>query len=375
MKEFFVSLFIIAIILPQYVTAESVCSANLLLDAQSGDIIEANNETTPLPPASTIKILVAYVVYEKVKSGEVSLDDVITVSAAASKIGGSQVYLKHGETFTLRELVGAVLVQSANDASYAIAEHLGGSVEGFLELLNSTAKELGMKDTVVYSVHGLPPERDQKPDMASASDFGVLARAAINNHPEILEFTKISEMGFRNDTFNMRNHNPLVRTYPGCDGLKTGYYSKAGFSVVTTAKRKGTRLIAVVLGCKDRKKRNADAARLLTKGFAEYKQLEIAKANTPVDTTITVENGERDFVKPIISENLTLSVRKSIAEEIVTKVEPCSSLIAPYSAPIKCGEVSYYHGEQKLGSVPLVVTEAMAEKTGFAKVVDYIRNF
>lgn len=355
---------------PLTAIAQTECSAKLLIEAETGEVIEEQNSTTPLPPASTVKILVAYLVYEKVKEGLVSFDDVITVSAASSNIGGSQVYLRENETFTLRELLHAVLVQSANDAAYAIAEHIGGNAEGFSEMMNETAAALGMKDSVFHSVHGLPPSTGQLPDMVSARDFGLLSQAVLKNFPEMLEITKISELGFRNDTFIMRNHNPLVRTFPGCDGLKTGFYAKAGFSVVTTAMRNGTRLIAIVMGCPQRKQRDAEAARLLKKGFAEYKSVEVIKANTPVDAAVPVKIGVKRTVTPVTAQAFTATVRKSAVNDVTSKVEPCAELVAPIAAQTVCGQMTFYLGDRTLGSVPLVIAEAVEEKKGFNRFVD-----
>jgi D-alanyl-D-alanine carboxypeptidase (penicillin-binding protein 5/6) len=373
----FLSLLALITVVPLSASAEKapeqICNAALLLDAKTGDVLEANNESTALPPASTVKILVAYVAHEKIKSGEVSLDDNISVSAAASKIGGSQVYLKEGEVFTLKDLLAALLVQSGNDAAYAIAEHIGGSAEGFIELMNDTAKELGMNDSEFHSVHGLPPAKDQQPDLVSARDFGTLARAVVNNHPEILEFTKISELGFRNDTFIMRNHNPLLRTFQGCDGLKTGYYAKAGFSIVTTAKRNDTRLVAVLMGCENRKKRDAEAARLLTKGFSEYKMVELTKANVPVEASVNVQTGKIPSVVPVTADALKVSLRKSQVEEVSKKLELCTGLTAPVQAQTPCGQMAFYLGDKKLGAVPLIVADAVAEQEMLDKVMGYFR--
>lgn len=360
---------------PLAAMAQTECSAKLLLEAETGEVIEEQNSSTPLPPASTVKILVAYVVYDKVKEGLASFDDVITVSAAASKIGGSQVYLRENETFTLKELLQAVLVQSANDAAYAIAEHIGGNAEGFSEMMNETAASLGMKDSVFHSVHGLPPSAGQLPDMVSARDFGLLAQAVLKNHPEMLELTKISELGFRNDTFMMRNHNPLVRTFPGCDGLKTGFYAKAGFSVVTTAMRNNTRLIAIVMGCPRRPQRDAEAARLLKKGFAEYKSVEVIKANTPVEASVPVKIGVKRAVTPVTAQTFAATVRKSAVNDITSKVEPCTELTAPIAAQTVCGQMTFFLGERNLGSVPLVIADAIEEKKGFNRFVDDTIDF
>jgi D-alanyl-D-alanine carboxypeptidase (penicillin-binding protein 5/6) len=230
-----------------------------------------------------------------------------------------------------------------------------------------------MNDSEFHSVHGLPPAKDQQPDLVSARDFGTLARAVVNNHPEILEFTKISELGFRNDTFIMRNHNPLLRTFQGCDGLKTGYYAKAGFSIVTTAKRNDTRLVAVLMGCENRKKRDAEAARLLTKGFSEYKMVELTKANVPVEASVNVQTGKIPSVVPVTADALKVSLRKSQVEEVSKKLELCTGLTAPVQAQTPCGQMAFYLGDKKLGAVPLIVADAVAEQEMLDKVMGYFR--
>jgi serine-type D-Ala-D-Ala carboxypeptidase (penicillin-binding protein 5/6) len=169
------------------------------------------------------------------------------------------------------------MVQSANDAAFAIAEHIGGSVEGFVEMMNREAKGLGMNNSEFHSPHGLPPDKGGLPDKVSAHDFGILSKALIEHYPQSLALTKTVSADFRDGKFKMSNHNHLLKSFPGCDGIKTGFYRVAGFSISTTAERNGSRVIAVVMGCRDRKKRDAEAARLMATGFAQVAERKAIK--------------------------------------------------------------------------------------------------
>lgn len=243
----------------------------IVVDADSGKILFEDNAEAKAYPASVLKLMDLLVILEKIKEGYVKLDEKITVNAEASKIGGSQVYLKEGEVFTVQELLYALMIQSANDAATALAIHIAGSKEGFIELMNEKAKELGMNNTVFNSIHGLPPSKGQEPDITTPKDIAILCRELLQ-HPETLTYTSIFKKGFRNDTFTMQNHNHLLTSYDGCDGLKTGYYRSAGYSIAATAKRKEARVIAVVLGSVNKKIRDRKAAELLSKGFMNLKK-------------------------------------------------------------------------------------------------------
>jgi D-alanyl-D-alanine carboxypeptidase (penicillin-binding protein 5/6) len=208
------------------------------------------------------------IILERVRAGKLSLEEKVTVSAEASKIGGSQVWLKEKEVFSVEDLLYALMIQSANDAAMALAEHVGGSREGFVELMNRKARELGMKSTSFTSVHGLPPTSGSgtDPDTTTARDLSILCMA-LTKYPEVFKYTGTRMRGFRNDTVQMVNHNRLLTSVRGCDGFKTGYISAAGFSICVTALRDGKRVIAIVLGSKDRKVRDAKASELIEKGF------------------------------------------------------------------------------------------------------------
>jgi D-alanyl-D-alanine carboxypeptidase (penicillin-binding protein 5/6) len=207
------------------------------------------------------------VILERIEQGKNTLDEMVQVTPEAAKIGGSQVYLDPKERFSIDELLYALTVQSANDAAVALAIHIAGSKDGFVALMNQKAAELGMKNTQFYSVHGLPPSEGQKPDETTAGDLALLCRALVIR-PEALKYTSTKERGFRENKFIMRTHNHLLKQVDGADGLKTGYFEAAGFSIAATAKRGGVRVIAIVMGSKDRKIRDARTSELLAKGFA-----------------------------------------------------------------------------------------------------------
>lgn len=246
----------------------------IVIDGSNGDVLFEDNADTPGYPASIIKLMDLLIILQYNESGAVGLEDPVKVTAEAAKIGGSQVYLKEGEEFTVEELLYAMIVQSANDAATALALSIGGTKDAFVELMNGRAKAMRMDATTFHSVHGLPPGPGQQPDVSTARDIALLCRQLIKR-PDALKYTSTQERGFRNDTFIMRTHNPLLAAVDGCDGLKTGYFVKAGFSIAATAERKGMRVIAVVLGSKDKATRNAKATELLAKGFLEIARRQV----------------------------------------------------------------------------------------------------
>ncbi|MCX8042732.1 MAG: D-alanyl-D-alanine carboxypeptidase [Desulfobacterota bacterium] len=243
----------------------------ILVDAASGAVLWEDNADATAYPASIVKLMTLLLILEQVQAHTLSFQDVVTVTAGASKIGGSQVFLKEHETFTVDELLYALIVQSANDAAVALALHVAGTTEAFVELMNRKARDLGMTATVFHSVHGLPPGKDQQPDVSTPRDIVKLCRELLK-YPDALRYTATRERPLRADApqpFIMRTHNHLLRSFEGCDGFKTGYFRAAGYSIAATATKKGVRVIAVVMGSTDRKQRDAKARELLARGIAE----------------------------------------------------------------------------------------------------------
>ena len=240
----------------------------IVIDAATGDVLFEDHADEQGYPASVIKLLDLLVILEQIDAGAVGLNDMVTITAEASTMGGSQVYLKEKEVFSVDDLLYALMVQSGNDAAVALAIQVAGTKEGFVEMMAERAKAIGMNSSSIHSCHGLPPGPGQEPDICTPRDIATLCRELLK-HKDTLRYTSTVERGFRNDTFIMRNHNPLLSSFEGCDGFKTGFFSKAGYSMAVTAQRKGQRVIAVIIGSVDRKVRNAKAAELLSKGFLE----------------------------------------------------------------------------------------------------------
>ncbi|MEI6084068.1 MAG: D-alanyl-D-alanine carboxypeptidase family protein [Verrucomicrobiota bacterium] len=242
----------------------------IVVDAATGKILFEDKADTKVYPASTQKLMDLLIILELVEQRKLTFQDSVTVSAKASHIGGSRVWLAEKEVFPLDEMLYALIVQSANDVATALAEKVAGSTDAFVELMNKRSKELGMNNTVFHSVHGLPPGAGQEHDVTTPRDFALLCREVLK-HKDTLRYTSTHERPFRpNDPKHMvmmRNHDHLLGNVEGVDGLKTGYYTEAGYSIAITAARNGQRVIAIVMGSTDRKVRDAKAAELVAKGF------------------------------------------------------------------------------------------------------------
>ncbi len=266
----------------------------LVLDADTGKTLFEANADARVYPASVLKLMDLYIILTRIEQGTLKLDEMVQVTREAYKTGGSQVYLDPKEQFPVEELIYALMVQSANDAAVALATHIAGSKEGFVALMNQKAQELGMKNTVFHSVHGLPPSEGQEPDVTTARDFAILCRELVKR-PEALKYTSTQTRGFREDKFIMRTHNKLLSQVAGCDGLKTGYYQAAGFSIAATAKKGGVRIITLVMGSADRKVRDAQAAQLLAKGFSMVPPKPELPAATTAAASLPAQQGNVTF--------------------------------------------------------------------------------
>ncbi|NOU36034.1 MAG: D-alanyl-D-alanine carboxypeptidase [Kiritimatiellaceae bacterium] len=240
----------------------------VVIDASTGMILHEDHASAIAYPASMVKLMNLFLILDDVKSGKLRMDEPVTVAREVAQVGARQVWLKEGEVFPLEELIYAMVIHSANDAAAALAIRASGSREAHIARMNTKASELGLRNTTFHSVHGLPPGPGQE-DMSSALDMALLSKALLIVHPETLKYTSISTRSFReNNPVQLTSSNKLLGVVPGCDGLKTGYFSNAGFSIAATALRNGQRVIAVVLGSEDKKVRDAKAAELIEKGFA-----------------------------------------------------------------------------------------------------------
>lgn len=280
----------------------------IAVEATSGQVLFAENADTLVYPASTLKLMNLKIVLDRVRAGHLQLSDKVTVSAAASKMGGSQVYLREGEVFSVEELLFALMVQSANDAALALAEQVGGSKDGFVALMNAEAEKLGMTSTRFHSVHGLPPAKGQEPDVTTPRDFAKLC-LALAQYPEVFTYTSVKGRNFRaeaKEPFGMQNHNKLLWNFDGCDGFKTGYFRLAGYSIAATAARNGQRVIAIVMGARDRKQRDAKAAELLHLGLGKLGSVATPSATAPVPSPAPARKKEDASKKADLNKNPAL---------------------------------------------------------------------
>lgn len=261
----------------------------IVVDPVTGTVLLEDRADEQGYPASVVKLMSLLLIEERIDSGLLSLTNKVQVTAEAAGIGGSQVYLDPKEVFPVEQLLAAMTIHSANDAAVALAVYVAGSRNAFVDLMNKRAAELGMTATRFHSVHGLPPTAGQEPDVSTARDLALLAREVLQ-HPDVLRYTRVQNRPFRNGVFTLRNPDHLIGVYPGCDGLKTGYFTAGGFSIVSTAQRNGRRVIAVVLGCKDSKVRDATAKDLLSRGFLALEKIPLPPPPIVVSTNAVDTN-------------------------------------------------------------------------------------
>lgn len=363
------ALLIVSCLLPTAAAALSgAYSSAIVMEERSGEILFAENEHARLAPASMVKMMTELVVLEHAARGELTLDDMVTVSARASRIGGSQVYLKEGEVFTVRDLLMALAIHSGNDAGVALAEHVAGTDDAFVVLMNARARELGMRDTVFHSVHGLPPARGQSSDLSSAHDMALLGRE-ICRHPESLSWAVMDQVPFRNGQFMLRNPNPLVGKLRGLEGIKTGYTVEAGFCLTAAATQKGVRLISVVMGAKTNASRGSETSRLLARGFTEYSPVKLVPAaGDSCPRQVPVKGGKLKTAGLVFTQPLEVGVRKARAGDVTLRYELPDRIEAPAAAGAVVGKAVAELDGMPLGEVPIALSAAVVKGSFWDRV-------
>lgn len=338
-------------------------AAALLIDSDTGQVLFEHNPDLLHIPASLVKIMLMLLVVESVKQGAFSLDEKVNITREASRIGGSQVYLKQGEVFTLGDLLKTVVIASANDSAYAIAEHIAGTPEAMVQLMNERARELGLEKTIFTNVHGLPPGPDQKQDYITAREISVISREIIK-HPLLLEWGRTVQDEFRGGKFKLYNTNKLLAHFPGMDGIKTGYHKKAGYNLVASVKRDNLRLLSVVLGAPTQKIRASETRRLLTQGFRVYKKMSFFTGEKPIGKPVDVDHGKKKTVAVKPAKSISLLVKRIHSGKIKTRVSlQQNSITAPVKKGQEVGKAEVVVRDQVLASVPLIATEEVARKT------------
>ena len=342
--------------------------AALLMEKTTGQILFAQNEHEKLEPASVTKIMTLLLTMDAIDSGALAYDDVVTVSANAAGMGGSQVWLAEGEQITVEELLKCVCVSSGNDAAVALAEKVAGVTELFVEQMNNRARGLGMDDTHFVNPTGLTAEGH----VTSAHDIALMSRELLTKHPDIRSFTTIWTDSIRNGTFDLANTNKLIRRYDGATGLKTGYTASAGYCISATAEREGMELIAVVMKGETADKRNADAKALLNYGFSAY-ALVSAAPEEPLPA-LPVTMGEVDTVALMLPPDaLTAVVEKGQAAALERRIDLPESLPAPVRQGQQVGTLTLCSGDTELMTVPILAAEDAAGRSWGRMFTDLLK--
>lgn len=340
----------------------------VLMDVNTGTVLYSYNMDDSLPPASVTKIMTLLLVFEAIDKGDLKIDEKLTVSENASSMGGSQVFLEPGEAMSVEELIKCVAVASANDAALTLAEHIGGSEESFVLMMNKRAEELGMKNTNFENVTGLDDTAVNH--VASAYDIALMSRELLK-HEKITEFTTIWMDTIRGGEFGLSNTNKLVKYYKGITGLKTGSTSKAGFCVSASAKRGELHLIAVVMGAETSNERNIAASKLLDYGFANYAIFKDEKAECG---EIKVIKGKVDKIKVGFKEFFCLenfgNVSKIEKEIIINE-----SVTAPIKKDEAVGKIVYKLNGKIIGETPVITLESAEKITFFEYFTKVLKNF
>ena len=344
-------------------------AAAILVEAETGKVLYEHNARAPRSPASTLKLLLQLLVMEAVSDGRVSLSDTIHISAEASRTGGSQVYLKEGEVFTLRELMETIVIASANDACVAVAEHIGGTEQGFVDLMNSKAAVLRLEGTRYVNVHGLDNTPPTNGNTTTAADLAVVAREIIA-HEEIMEWSKIRQKPFRNGTFLLRATNKLLGKFRGLDGLKTGYTKRAGYCLVASAERRHMRLISVVLGSKSEKARYRQTRRILDWGFNHFSRVAIVTSGAPV-AAVALDWGVEPEVAAVATDSVVAVLGNELVRGIRKEIEIDPERNAPVAAGDSLGTLRVTTGETLLAAVNLVAQKSVERMSFWEILISY----
>lgn len=329
----------------------------VLMEKETGALLYEKESHQQLEPASVTKVMTLLLIMEDLDSGRLSKEDLVTVSAAAAGMGGSQVYLKEGEQLSAGELIKCIAVVSGNDAAVAMAEHLAGSEAAFVERMNRRAQELGMKDTVFVNCTGLPAAGHH----SSAYDIALMSRELILHHPDIRTYTTIWMDSIRDGAFGLTNTNRLVRFYPGATGLKTGSTDSALYCLSATAERDGMELIAVVMKAPSSAHRFDDAKALLDYGFSAWSLVSVYP-DVPL-APIPVLLGTVDQIQPQLARDCRLLVRKGQEGAVTTRLTLAQDLEAPVEPGQTVGELEVSVDGQVRDTVPILAAQGAGRLT------------
>lgn len=327
----------------------------ILIERDTGTVLYEKNKDEKYSPASMTKIMTMLLIMEAIDSGKIKMDEKVTTSEYAASMGGSQIFLEPGEEMTVEELLLAMAIGSANDASVALAEKIAGSEEAFVDMMNERTKELGLKNTHFKNTTGLPIEDHY----STAHDMAIMAKELLK-HEEITNFTKNYEAYLREDTDNkfwLVNTNKLVKFYPGVDGLKTGYTSEAKYCLTATAKKDGMRVIAVVFGAPTSKSRNAQITKMLDYSFSQYATHPLYEKGKAIEKA-KVSKGSKKYIEAVTGENASVLTKKGEKlDKLTEEIELNEHLKAPIKKGEQIGVLKVKKEGKELIEVPLVAKE------------------
>ncbi|MBE6978437.1 MAG: D-alanyl-D-alanine carboxypeptidase [Ruminococcaceae bacterium] len=348
--------------LPVFAAGPTVAGKSaVLMDAATGKVLLEQNAHEKLAPASVTKVMTMLLIMEAIDTGKIRWDDTVTASETAAAKGGSQIYLKVGETMSVSDMLKSIAVSSANDCAAAMAEHIAGSEEAFVALMNEKARQLGMADTHFVNCTGLDDDAAAKDHRTSAYDIALMSRELLVKHPDIKQYTTIWMDTVRNGSFGLSNTNKLVRFYKGATGLKTGFTAAAGYCLSASAQRDGMELIAVVLGAETSQDRFQACKQMLDYGFANYA---LVQPRPEASYLVPVKLGKAGSVSAVPAEEGALLLDKSQQNQVNIQVRLEDRITAPVSKGQRVGTLTVSVGQQVLKEIPMVAADSV-QKLGF----------
>lgn len=342
-------------------------TAAVLMEKETGTVLFEQNSHDKLEPASVTKVMTMLLIMEALEAGRLKIDDMVTVSARAASMTGSHVYLKEGERMSLEEMLKAVAVASGNDASVALAEHLAGSEEGFVAMMNQRAAQLNMSNTNFVNCTGMPAAGH----LTTAYDIALMSRELIK-HPDIRKYTTIWMDTIRDGAFQLANTNKLIRFYEGATGLKTGSTNSALYCLSATAERDGMELIAVVLKSPSSEKRFESAKSMLSFGFANYTILDVYPnaALPPIDVML----GKQGLVQPMLSRSSRILVDKADLNNVDTQLRLADQVEAPVEPGQILGEMTVTINGEAKETIPIVAANEVERLTTSGIFFNFLRQ-
>ena len=346
----------------------------ILVDAETGYVIAENNADMQLPPASLVKMMTTYIVSNEIAEGRVKKDEMVLISDNAwekggAKTDGSTMFLSPRTRVPVMDLMRGVIIQSGNDASIALAEHISGDEDAFTDSMNQQAALLGMTGTEYYNATGLPFEGM----VSTARDLSILARAIIQEHPE--HYKIYAEKYFKHNNINQPNRNRLLWRDSSVDGLKTGHTEEAGYCLVASAKRRDMRLISVVMGAASDKTRASQSQKLLSYGFRFFNTKTIYQVGDVIKENAKVWYGEEEFLDLTISDDVTLTLARGAEKKLEANILLDEQIKAPIAAGQELGRLQVSLEGEILVDTPLVATKAVEQSGLFARFIDWIVLF